>query len=281
MTKSRRPFRFLKNLLFGPLPLAMAVCLLARAAAADCTTGSLAAAGANAVSVNALAWAPFGRAEIGWGIYEALIAREIGSTCAASTPAFAAAVARWQGAHGHRPSGIVDAAAFTRMKVAWQNRRPFVAQSRHACPFAPTAAGLAQADAHASYGGKIILLTPGALAAYRQMAAAARRDLPEARHDERLLTIFSGFRSPEYDAARCATELNCQGLVRASCSAHRTGKALDLYLGAAPGYGPDSSADINRLYVSHSATYRWLVMNAPRFGFTNYAFEPWHWEWTG
>ena len=27
--------------------------------------------------------------------------------------------------------------------------------------------------------------------------------------------------------------------------------------------------------------YRWLVANADRFGFVNYPFEPWHWEWTG
>jgi LAS superfamily LD-carboxypeptidase LdcB len=27
--------------------------------------------------------------------------------------------------------------------------------------------------------------------------------------------------------------------------------------------------------------FRWLVANAYRHGFVNYAFEPWHWEWTG
>ncbi len=27
--------------------------------------------------------------------------------------------------------------------------------------------------------------------------------------------------------------------------------------------------------------YRWLLANARRFGFVNYVFEPWHWEWTG
>jgi hypothetical protein len=24
-----------------------------------------------------------------------------------------------------------------------------------------------------------------------------------------------------------------------------------------------------------------MVANAARFGFVNYPFEPWHWEWTG
>ena len=56
---------------------------------------------------------------------------------------------------------------------------------------------------------------------------------------------------------------------------------MDVYLGAARGFGPDSSADANRLYLSRSQAYRWLVYNAWRFGFVNYVFEPWHWEWTG
>jgi LAS superfamily LD-carboxypeptidase LdcB len=56
---------------------------------------------------------------------------------------------------------------------------------------------------------------------------------------------------------------------------------MDLYVGQAPGFGPDSSADPNRLYMTRTPTYRWLVANAHRFGFVNYPFEPWHWEWTG
>ena len=59
------------------------------------------------------------------------------------------------------------------------------------------------------------------------------------------------------------------------------GLAMDLNLGAAPGSGPDSADDDNRLYISRGAAYRWMVANASRFGFVNYPFEPWHWEWTG
>jgi LAS superfamily LD-carboxypeptidase LdcB len=33
--------------------------------------------------------------------------------------------------------------------------------------------------------------------------------------------------------------------------------------------------------MTRTATYRWLLANAGRFGFVNYPFEPWHWEWTG
>jgi LAS superfamily LD-carboxypeptidase LdcB len=57
--------------------------------------------------------------------------------------------------------------------------------------------------------------------------------------------------------------------------------ALDLVVGAAPGQRVDSSADANRLAMSKTPAYRWLVLNAPRYGFLNYAFEPWHWEWAG
>jgi len=77
------------------------------------------------------------------------------------------------------------------------------------------------------------------------MTRAARRDREDAR-DPRALTIFSGFRDPDADAARCLAEGNCNGIVRATYSAHRTGLALDLWVGQAPGYGPDSSTDTTR-----------------------------------
>jgi D-alanyl-D-alanine carboxypeptidase len=115
----------------------------------------------------------------------------------------------------------------------------------------------------------------------RRMVAAARRDVPEVAADPQELTVFSGYRDPADDAARCTAEQNCQGLVRAECSAHRTGLAVDLILGSAPGFAADSSDDTNRLYQSRTPAYLWLVANARRYGFVNYVFEPWHWEWTG
>ena len=127
----------------------------------------------------------------------------------------------------------------------------------------------------------LIQLRAPALDAYRRMVAAARAQAPALAADHRLLTIFSGYRDPLADAARCATEQNCDTVVRANCSAHLTGLAVDLYLGAAPGYSPDSAADPNRLYLSQTDAYRWLVAHAGEFGFVNYPFEPWHWEWTG
>jgi D-alanyl-D-alanine carboxypeptidase len=113
------------------------------------------------------------------------------------------------------------------------------------------------------------------------MAAAARIEDSRIAVDPRNLTIFSAYRSPASDAARCIADNNCNGVVRATCSPHRTGLAVDLYVGQAPGFGPDSSADANRLFMSRTPTYRWLVANADRYGFVPYPFEPWHWEWTG
>jgi LAS superfamily LD-carboxypeptidase LdcB len=166
------------------------------------------------------------------------------------------------------------------MKAAWQARRPFVTlRAKGVCPDPPKSlVALTPAESRAD---RTVNLRPAALAALRRMVAAARREVPEIAANPELLTVFSGYRDPADDDARCAREQNCQGLVRAECSAHRTGLAVDLVLGAAPGFAADSSDDANRLYQSRTPAYLWLVVNARRFGFVNYVFEPWHWEWTG
>jgi D-alanyl-D-alanine carboxypeptidase len=247
-----------------------------------CNAGPAAAAQANAVSLRSLSFAPFGRAEIGWETYAPLIEREIHTACPPDTPGFADALAAWEGAQQLPADGTMSVAVFNRIKGVIQMRRPFVRLSaQRICPAPPIERALAQAAPAEGYAGKAIQLRPTALAAWRQMATAARAADPQIAADPRSLTIFSGFRSPAADAARCAREGNCNGVVRATCSAHRTGLAMDLYVGQAPGFGPDSSADPNRLYMSRTPAYRWLVANADRFGFVPYPFEPWHWEWTG
>jgi len=239
------------------------------------------AAQTNASSLETLAWAPFGRSETGWATYAPLIGREIGAACAPDTPGFAAALAAWAASQGLSSSGALTPVLFAQLKSVIQMRRPFVRISAQGvCPNPPPASALAWASATEGYGGKLVQLRAGALAAYRRLAAAARQD-PQIAADPRNLTLFSGFRDPAADAGRCARERNCNGVQRATCSAHRTGLAIDVYVGQAPGFGPDSSAEPNRLYMSRTATYRWLVANAGRFGFVPYPFEPWHWEWTG
>jgi zinc D-Ala-D-Ala carboxypeptidase len=258
-----------------------------RAAAAQggqaCRHGPLVnAARTNAAHYRSMTWSPFGRAERGWETYRPLVGREIGSACPPDSPGFAAALARWQANNGLPQTGVLDEAVFVQMKNVWQLKRPVVRVMRQVgCPPPPPPGELAVARPDESYGGKTIQVRRGALAAYRRMVQAAKAEQPQIAQDSRNLTIFSGYRSPEYDAARCQRDRNCDGVVRARCSPHRTGLALDLYVGQAPGYGPDSTADPNRLYMSRTATYAWLIANAHRFGFVNYPFEPWHWEWSG
>lgn len=236
------------------------------------------AAARNREGLTGLQWAPYRRPETGWEIYAPLIANEIGTACAPTSTGFARALARWQDQHRGTPNGIFSSEDFQAFRAAWNSKRN-VMRNPGTCPDPPPESNLAVATPVESYGGKRIQLRPGALAAYRAMIKAAREEAPAT---EGYLQIFSAFRSPAYDEARCARDGNCDGIRRArSCSPHRTGLVMDVYLGAAPGYGPDSTADPNRRFMVRGAAYQWLVQNAARFGFANYPFEPWHWEWTG
>lgn len=235
----------------------------------------------NAGNLHSLSFAPFHRPEHGWDTYAPMIATEIGTRCAPTSPGFAAALAQWQKKRGLESTGQVDASTFAYMKAIWQDERPFVLTSRSGCPAPPAESSLETSRPGEGYGGKIVKLTPGAFAAYRRMVRDARAQVPAIRANPKYFQIFSAFRSPAYDAARCASQHNCNGIVRATCSAHRTGRAMDIYVGSAPGYGPDSSADPNRLAMTRSPAYRWLVVHARDYGFVPYVFEPWHWEWIG
>lgn len=262
------------------MPLAGALPLAGAPETCDGNDAPDTAAAVNAASLSTLAWTPFGKPETGWEIYAPRIAAEISTTCGPGSNGFASALARWQGAHGLQKTGVVDPTVFSAMLVRWHLARPFVRVNREGiCPGAPPEANLELAKPEESYGGKAIRMRPGALAAYRNMVAEAKAAGALTKPDA--LRIFSGFRAPDADAQRCARDKNCQGLIRTICSAHRTGLAMDVVIDAAPGFGPDSSADANRLAMARSSLFRWMVVNAPRFGFVNYAYEPWHWEWTG
>ena len=227
-------------------------------------------------------FAPFGRPENGWAIYAPLIAESIGVSDPPDSDAFALAVGRWQTAHGLPGNGALTADTFQTFKGVWQENRPFVMlRVKNICPVAAPALTLEALRPDEIFGDKVVMMRATALAALRRMVAEAKQEVGEVANDPDLLKVFSGYRDPVSDAARCRAEHNCQGMVRAACSAHRTGLAVDVNVGFAPGYLADSSEDPNRLHQSQTETYRWLAHNAARYGFVNYAFEPWHWEWTG
>lgn len=270
--------------------------VLAAAALAACLPGAASAQGrcetrpgwidpavANAISLYALEWTPFGAAELGWGTYLPLLQQELGTDCGPGTSDFAAALAGFQGRHGLPATGAFDPATFEVLKGVLQERRPFVmARLRGECPDPPPLRELGYLEAPEEHADRLTrLLRRDVLDAYRRMVAAARAEVPEVRNDPELLQIFSGFRDPEADAARCAAEGNCDGLRRAVCSPHRTGAAVDLYVGQWMGMGVDSTRPESRQFMTRGATYRWLVRNAGRFGFVPYLYEPWHWEWVG
>ena len=248
-----------------------------------CTEGPAfeAAAARNAADIDGLVWMPYGPEETGWRTYAPRIAVEIASSCGYDSPGFANALAGWQRAHNRPATGAMDQATFSLMKVRWHLQRPFVILSREGgCPPSPSPDALATARPEEVYGSRPMQLRVDALAAYRRMVADARAADPAIARDRQALLIFSGYRSPLENDVTCLLRGGCDNVTRAPCSAHRTGLALDIVVGAAPGGRVDSTDNANRLAQSQTPTYRWLVRNAHRYGFVNYVFEPWHWEWS-
>jgi len=279
--------------MLGALPLlfaALAATDEAHAQAGSGTSGACdadqiewgAPALANAISHYSLEWRPFSATEWGWETYLPLIQQELGTDCAPGSPGFARALAVFQAAHALPPTGWFDQATFQVFRGVWQERRPFImARVRdEPCPEPPPLYQLGYLVASEEHADRLTrLLRRDVLDAYRRLVAAARAEVPEVAANPELLQIFSGFRDPEADAARCAAQGNCDGLRRAVCSPHRTGTAVDLYVGQMAGLGVDNTSPASRLHMTRSETYRWLVRNAGRFGFVPYVYEPWHWEW--
>ncbi|NEX91405.1 M15 family metallopeptidase [Caulobacter sp. 17J65-9] len=237
----------------------------------------------NAEKLDTLVWAPFGVEEHGWEAYAPLMAHEIGTTCGFGTPAFAQALATWQLRYNLPGDGEFGPDTFEVLKGVLQERRPFVmARLNGECPEGPTPVQLTTIPTNEeTFAREGRQLRPEVLSAWRRMVDAARAEVPAIRNDPTALTLFSGYRDPASDEARCTAEGNCDGARRAACSPHRTGTAVDVNVGWVEGQTADSVTFENRLHQTRSPAYRWMVENAHRFGFVNYVFEPWHWEWVG
>jgi hypothetical protein len=217
----------------------------------------------------------------GWEIYEPLIEETIGSRSDAASAAFASSLAAWQAAHGLEATGIVDEATLSAFTKYWQSKR----LGRSDFPGDDKLITAPIADFYdPTRRPDLLQLERETYAAYKRMIAAAARDLGkdvrftksgDLAPSEKYLRIVSAFRSQEYQNELRAKSPGSGRAAIALHSAHNTGQALDLYVGG----DPVSTKDANRLLQTQTPVYKWLVKNASKFGFYNYFYEPWHWEY--
>jgi len=239
------------------------------------------AAAQNAQLETALTWTFSGKTQTGWQIYEPLIAHTIGTDSTAGSADFAASLAAWQSAHNLASNGILDETTLEALRSFWQSQR----LGRSDFPGDDKLITAPISDFYdPTRSPDLLKLEKETYAAYKRMVAAASRDLAgqvrftkkgELAPDEKFLRIVSAFRPQDYqDKLRQQSPGSGRGTL-AMHSAHNTGQALDLYVGGEP----VTTKDDNRLVQVQTPAYKWLVKNAARFGFYNYYYEPWHWEY--
>jgi hypothetical protein len=230
-----------------------------------------------------LSWAFGGKQQRGWYLYTPLISRMLETDKDAATDDFASSLARWQSASGVEASGVLDEDTLYRMVSEWQGAR--LRNKVDARPdellVAPTS------DFYdPSRPDELRQVERETYAAYKRMVAAAVADPSlglkrtasgELAAEEKFFKIVSSFRSREYQENLRRQSPNSGRAGLAVNSPHFTGRALDLYVGGEP----VETKDANRALQVQTATYRWLVRNADRFGFRPYYYEPWHWEYVG
>ncbi len=238
-----------------------------------------AAAAANAHSLRTSTWTFFtGRKGApegpGWDIYVPLIQRTLHSNCEPQTPGFAAALAGFQARARLPQTGRMDLKTAMALKGRWQSRRDSIRRAGKVCLEAkpnelkPVSAGETHLKANAK-----------ALAAWTRMRAAFNTAYPMLAHDG-ALEILSAWRDPQADRAKCKDNDFCNGVAKtAECSPHWSGTAFDLYVGMLDEFGPIDTNYPNRLFQSRHPIYTWMLDHAAQYGFVNYPFEPWHWEW--
>jgi D-alanyl-D-alanine carboxypeptidase len=241
------------------------------------------AATQNAQLETTLSWTFSGKTQTGWQIYEPLIAQTIETDSSAVSAEFAAALAKWQTGHGLEGTGILDESTLNALRSFWQSQR----LGRSDFPGDDKLITAPIADFYdPTRSPDLLQLERETYIAYKRMISAAAKDLSREMRftkdgnlatGEKFLKIVSAFRSQDYqDKLRQQSPGSGRGTL-ALHSAHNTGQALDLYVGGEP----VSTKDANRLVQTQTAAYKWLVKNAGKFGFVNYYYEPWHWEYVG
>jgi hypothetical protein len=241
------------------------------------------AASENSRLRTALNWTFGGKVQSGWEIYVPLVSTTIGTSADASAPEFAAALSKWQSDRGLNASGILDEVTLGAFTKFWQSQR----LGRSDFPGDDRLVAAPIADFFdPTRDPELLKLERETYTAYKKMIAAASKDLGqeirftrngELAPGEKFLRIVSAYRSPEYQAELRRKEPGAGRAALALKSPHNTGQALDLYVGGEP----VTTKDANRLIQVKTPAYQWLVKNANRFGFYNYFYEPWHWEYVG
>lgn len=240
-----------------------------------------AAAAANEASRMTLSWPFGGKLQRGWEIYVPLVSHTIGTDEEPGSLDFAAALSEWQDEKGLLANGLMNDATMKTFVSHWQSQRLGKAST-------PAADALISAPIKDFWDQgrdpNMLQLERVTYVAYKRMLAEAAKDLGtklrftpdgELAPGEKFLRIVSAYRSPEYQAALRKREPNVGRAALAKNSPHFTGQALDIYVGGEP----VTTKDANRLIQVQTPAYKWLVKNANRFGFYNYFYEPWHWEY--
>jgi hypothetical protein len=218
-----------------------------------------------------LNWTFGAKRQRGWYLYTPLIRRLLETSADPETNAFALALANWQRSEGLASTGVLDQQTWMKMVAVFQSRR-----IKNRSTTAPEALTLVPASEFldSERPEDLRYVERQAYAAYQELVEAATTEL-SLSSNENWLKIISAFRSTAYQAM---LRRQNQGSGRAGLainSPHFTGRALDLYVGGEP----VSTDDRNREIQINTKVYQWLALNAERFGFYPYFYEPWHWEY--
>ncbi|NNF00881.1 MAG: DUF882 domain-containing protein [Pyrinomonadaceae bacterium] len=228
-----------------------------------------------------LKWSLGRKAQRGWYLYVPLLQKTLNTESKPNTVEFAGSVMRWQKARGIFPNGVINSSTLYSFIKFWQSKRlkPIVLAREDQLITAPI-----REFYDPTRDSALLKVEKETYDSYRRMLKAAIDDptlklradesgrlLP----DEKFLTLVSTYRSPKYQASLRRKQPGASRAQIAFKSPHFTGRALDIYVGGEP----VTTLDFNRGVQVKTPVYRWLVKNAERFGFYNYFYEPWHWEY--
>lgn len=237
-----------------------------------------AAARINGKLKNSLRWTFGKNQQTGWYLYVPLIRHTINTESVPDSPEFAYALSVWQKSNSLNANGILDEQTLSGFVKFWQARRlPNIFEADEKLLFNAPIADFFDPTRDVN----LLNIEKEAYSAYKKMCAAAAKDLGlkfekgNLTGEDNFLKIISAHRSRNYQEQLRKREPNAGRAQLAFTSPHFTGRALDIYVGGEP----VTTKDANRAIQVETEVYKWLVKNAEKFGFYNYFYEPWHWEY--